>query len=325
MAGRSDEAMISRIAWDLDWNLLRTFMVIAQKGSITQAAAALQLKQPTLSNALKRLEESLQCSLADRGPRTFTLTRQGAALYRECLDIFGSIGRLPNALSADEVAVAGHVSIVMASHVASPMFDEVLSQFHTENPKATLSLSVQSSAEVVETVAAKQATFGVCLLREEKPDLDITLFYREHFGFFCGPTHPLFGVEDLSVADLRGQQRVSFSTDKLGDVLHPIAVLRGRAQFGDKVTGLSNNLEEVRRMIMAGLGIGPLPIHVVERDIVAGRLWQLPPYNKLPEIDIYMVSNSRAKMNRAEQAFLTMLQKRITATPLTERTYGNPK
>ncbi|MGL1645734.1 helix-turn-helix domain-containing protein, partial [Vibrio parahaemolyticus] len=43
-----------RLAWDLDWNLLRTFMVIVEEQSITAAADRLGLKQPTLSNALRR-------------------------------------------------------------------------------------------------------------------------------------------------------------------------------------------------------------------------------------------------------------------------------
>ena len=50
---------MQQLAWKLDWNLLRTYMVIVQEGSITGGANRLSLAQPSVSNALKRLEERL--------------------------------------------------------------------------------------------------------------------------------------------------------------------------------------------------------------------------------------------------------------------------
>jgi DNA-binding transcriptional LysR family regulator len=44
---------------ELDWNLLRTFVVLAESGSVTEAAQKLRLAQPTVSTALKRLEDRL--------------------------------------------------------------------------------------------------------------------------------------------------------------------------------------------------------------------------------------------------------------------------
>lgn len=46
-----------RIARELDWNLLRTFVVLAESHSVTDAASQLRLKQPSVSTALKRLED----------------------------------------------------------------------------------------------------------------------------------------------------------------------------------------------------------------------------------------------------------------------------
>jgi DNA-binding transcriptional LysR family regulator len=74
-------------------------------------------------------------------------------------------------------------------------------------------------------------------------------------------------------------------------------------------------------MIIAGLGIGPLPLHVVRRDIEDGLLWQLPPYDDMPAIDVHVVWNPKAAMNRAETALLEELLRRIEATPIEARTY----
>jgi DNA-binding transcriptional LysR family regulator len=250
------------------------------------------------------------------------LTDHGEAVYLQCREIFGSIGRLPNIAQDSHDNVQGHIRIVMASHVITPMLDATLLAFHHKNPKATFSISIKDSQEVIETIQAKQATLGICLVREPVTDLAVDLFYREHFGFFCGRPHPLFGRQISTLAELKGQQIVSFYTDKLGDVLHQIAVLRGQSQLSDTITGLSNNLEEVRRMIMAGLGIGPLPVHVVERDIANGQLWRLAVDETPVAVDVFTLQNPGAILNAAEKEFLLALKQTVNSADITQRSYG---
>ena len=74
-------------------------------------------------------------------------------------------------------------------------------------------------------------------------------------------------------------------------------------------------------MIVAGLGIGPLPLHVARRDVADGLLWRLPPYDAPPEIDIFLLVNPEKTLNRAEAALISGLQALIAETPLAERIY----
>jgi DNA-binding transcriptional LysR family regulator len=288
-----------QVAWKLDWNLLRTFMVIVQEESLTAAAVRLSLKQPSVSNALKRLERALGVKLIERGPRTFRLTARGRALFRECTGIFGSVSRLGSALEKAEGEIAGTVQLA-----------------------ACLSISVSSSREVVQSVFEKRAALGICLVREQLPELEYALLYTEHFGFFCGPEHRFFGRSGLCLEDLRGEQCISFHTDQLNDVLRPVAILRAEAEFDENAAGVSTNLEEIRRMVVAGLGIGALPIHVVERDVRDGLLFRLPPYDQPPAIDIWLVRHPLASVNRAEAEFTRLLRERAAVTPRRQRIYG---
>lgn len=290
-----------------DWNLLHTFMVIAQEGSVTRAADRLLLQQPTVSNALKRLEEQLGYRLIERGAGRFELTEHGAVLYHESQEICGTIGRLSQLLKDGGTELAGHLSIHMASHVVFPPLDEALAEFHAAHPNVTLDIEVNTSGNVAQAVLAKDATIGICLVSGRHPRLAYRLLFREHFGFFCGPRHRLFGCRALTTEDLRGEAFVSFDTDRLTDALRPVALLRAQLQLSGRIMGTSSNLEEVRRMIGAGLGIGPLPIHVVERDVRDGLLWQLPPYEAPPAVDIYLVTNPRARLSRAERLFIEAL------------------
>jgi DNA-binding transcriptional LysR family regulator len=311
-----------QLVWNLDWNLLRTFMVIVQEQGITAAARKLGLKQPTVSNALKRLEGTLGCELVERGPRTFEVTSQGRALYKQSAGIFGSVSRLAAALEEASDEITGTVQLSMASHVQCPLLDESLEIFHRAHPDACIQIDISSSKEVIQSMLEKKASAGICLVRDRIPELDYTLLYTEHFGFFCGPRHPLFGKQGLRLEDLRRERSVSFHTDQLNDVLQPIAILRAQANFDEKIAGVSSNLEEVRRMVIAGLGVGALPIHVAERDVREGQLFRLPPYADPPAIDIWMVLNPAASLNQAEREFIRLLSRRIDQTPIAKRRYG---
>lgn len=312
---------LEKLARRLDWNLLRTFIVLAESGSVTGAAEKLSLKQPTVSTALKRLEESLGKRLIDRSPGHFGLTEAGKLLYREALEIQGSILRLGTLIRDITDEVRGHVTIATASHVSCPLFDGALTDFHFANPAATISIQVTASRVALEEVVARRASMAICLVHRRSPKLAYKRLYREFFGLFCGPTHPLFGRDDLTINDLAGQSSVSFVTDQMDDALRPVALMRAQAELDQRIVGTSANLEEVRRMIIAGLGVGPLPIHVARRDLRDGQLWQLPPYDRMPAIDVHLTWNPRAKTNRAEELLRDELLARIDKTPIQERTY----
>ena len=57
-------------------------------------------------------------------------------------------------------------------------------------------------------------------------------------------------------------------------------------------------------MIVCGLGIGPLPIHVMAPEVENGTLWWLPPYDNPPAVDIFLVANPTKRLIRAETEFI---------------------
>ncbi|RUX03732.1 MAG: LysR family transcriptional regulator [Mesorhizobium sp.] len=312
-----------RLVWDLDWNLLRTFVVIAEVKSITRAAERLNLKQPSVSNALRRLEDRVGRRLVERDATRFELTEVGRLIYEQSVEVFGTISQLPLLMRGISDDVTGHVMIATASHVVSPLFDRALAEFHRNYRRGSITISVAASTEVAKQVRERRASFGICLVSQRDPALDYAMVYREFFGFFCGPQHRLFGKTGLTLADLRGEPSVSFQTDHISDALRPVALLRSEAKLNADVVGVSSSLEEVRRMIVAGLGIGPLPLHVARRDVADGMLWRLPPYDAPPAIDIFLLTNPDKAMNRAEKALLSGIQVLIAETPLQDRIYSD--
>ncbi len=310
-----------RFVWEIDWNLLRTFMVIVQERGLTAAGEKLSLKQPTVSNALKRLETHMDSRLIERNASHFAVTPAGQRLYSECVALFDIVSGLPQQMEEQPGDLTGHIEIALASHVVCPILDEALAAYHRAFPQVTLSLSVASSNEVVAAVLNRDVCFGICLMQERHPRLEYDVLFRETFGYFCGKRHPLFGVKDLPISALRQEPYVSFKTDQMSGALWPVALLRQQEGFEGQTVGTSSNLEEVKRLIIAGFGFGPLPIHVVEEDVRAGRLWRLPPYENTPVIDVHVVYDGSARRSRAENLLLAELRQTIATIPFEQRTY----
>ena len=310
---------LDRLSQQLDWNLLRTFMVIVQEQGLTRAATRLCLTQPAVSQALKRLEEQLGRALIERGQGRFRVTEAGEVIYAEVLEIYGNISRFGMLVRDIREEISGHIRILLASRIQSPLLDMLLERFHATHPQVTFRLDVMASADVHTGIQQKTGSLGICLMREPPPLIEHALFARQLFRFYCGPRHPLFGRRDLSLSDLRSERFVSFTSDQIGGVLSPLTVFRAQEGMESRIVGASVNLDEVRRMIVAGLGIGPLPQHVAERDVRDGLLWPLPPEEGVAPVDIHLLWNPGSKLNRAERAFIEVCRAAIDGIPLDHR------
>ncbi len=311
-----------RFPWNLDWNLLRTFMVIVEQRGISKSAAFLGLKQPTVSAALKRLEDTVGKQLIVRKPNEFTVTRAGHALYTECATIFGAVSQIPNIVEQEVAELRGHVSIAITSAVDCQHFDDVLSRFSQDHPSVTYAFSVFESEDVENMVSLNRASLGICLLSSLPRHLDHAVLFREHFGLYCGPRNKLFHAETVSLQDLEGEAFVAFQTEEVGGPLEDVSKLRARLKLSRQWRGVSSSLNEIRRMIMSNIGLGALPVHVARKDVEAGNLRQLPPYTDLPQVSIYLLSNPARRHTDAERALLAALKTGLETTGIEQRTYG---
>lgn len=297
-------------------------MVVVEQRGISRAADFLGLKQPTISAALKRLEDTTGHQLIVRKPNEFKVTRAGQLLYAECSSIFGAVSQLPSLLEVGGAELRGHISIVTTSHVNSEHFDAVLGGFSQRHPKVSFSFTVAESDEVVTRISQNRASLGICLLHKIPAELKAQVLYREYFGLFCGPRHRLFDCDSIDLAELEGERAVSFQTETEGGGLEPVTRMRLKAKIATSLSGVSSNLHEIRRMIVADVGIGALPLHVASRDVRLGDLRQLPPYEDLPRINIFLLTNPRRKGSDAEAAFLSELSTMLREVDLDARTYA---
>ncbi|MGO1119200.1 LysR family transcriptional regulator [Rhodovibrionaceae bacterium A322] len=304
-----------------NWNLLHTFVVIVENQSVSRAAEVLRRGQPAVSAALKNLEEQLGCTLVLRSSKSFTLTEAGRALFPEARDICNSVDRISTLVSDSSGDLKGVVKVAIASHMVSPLLDQAFSQFHERHPGASFSISVLRIPEILERVASGFSAFGIAPISVKRPELDYLHLYREYCGFYCGPKHRFFGRKDLALSDLEGEKAVTYPSAVFSDDLQSIAEMRHRVKFADPFVGVSNNTEELKRMIIAGLGIGPIPVHVAQPEVEAGQLWRLPPYGDAMQVDVHLITNPAVTPSRTEAAFIECVTQSAMALPLAARTY----
>lgn len=299
---------LERFAHNLDWNLLRTFVVLVEEGSITAAANRLLLQQPAVSMALKRLEQTTGHRLINRRPGRFAVTEAGERLHQQAREIFAAVVRLPDQLESAGADISGHVSVHAVSQVHHPGWDARLATFFEQHPKVTMNVHIETTADVITSVERGVATVGLCdgII---PPGLGKLPYKQERYALYCGAGHRLFGVEGAKLNDLRGDPYVAFTADVLGGQhMNAVTAVRAMGSFGQEVRAISSHVEEVIRLVAANVGIGMLPHHLAAPLAVEGKLWQLPPYDTLPVAEVFRITNPSAILNPAETAFLAHME-----------------
>lgn len=296
----------------LNWNLLHTFLVIVEERSITRAADRLLVRQPSVSAALQRLEETLGGQLVQRDSRRFVLTKRGELLHKECVDIYRSVARIGEKLSEEHDELTGLVRLQLVTHMVLPAFDRALSLMSRRHPGVTVRVEVASSQDIVRSVSQKLSPFGFCLLPNPLAGLNCRHLLREEFGILCGRDHPLYGRSDVPLHDLADESFIALACGQDG-ALEPMVSLREGARLGSRTVGASPNLEEVARMIAAGMGIGILPLASVQDAIDAGTLWNLSGGGDELGADLYFISSPAMGMSAAELAFQRLFEDMLEA------------
>ncbi|MVW77577.1 LysR family transcriptional regulator [Bordetella sp. 02P26C-1] len=299
--------------------MLRTFLVIVQERSISGAAGKLHLTQSAVSQALKRLEEQLDRRLIERHNKVFTITKAGEEVCRAAEGIYGSVAQLLAHVSETEEEASGRIHLLAASRINSQVYDNFWAAFHRDYPRIEVQMDVRPSSEIVTLIQQRVGTAGIALCRQMPKRLEHKVFLHQRYALFCGRNHALFGRKDVHIEDLMGENFVSFASDALGDSLSPLTIFRDQRGFSGRVVATSKQYDEVKRLLIAGFGIGCLPEHSVRRDLAEGRLWRLPPGEGVCSVDLHLLWHRDVQRTQAESVFLKYFRDYIDAFTMAQR------
>jgi DNA-binding transcriptional LysR family regulator len=305
-----DPALFRRI----DLNLFKIFREIARAGGIGAAARRLDLQQPAVSLALKRLEDHLQTELCVRGPRGVSLTPAGRVAAAFADRLFEQVQTLPQSVAGVSGEVEGLLTIRAVSEVSSPELDATIESLCRRHPRIRLRIDIAPRRLVLQALLKDAAE--ICIAFESAPRADLLYepLMREYQQLYCSRDHPLFGARVRNPEMLKGERFVLTGSDEPDDVLH----FRLRYQLGLEPAGEAENLAETMRMIAAGCGIGFLPSTVVENAAKGRQLWPLLPRAMLPNYLLYLITKPEAEQTLPTQLFLAEIRRRLAArgTPI---------
>lgn len=149
-------------------NELRSFIIVAQTGSFTKAAARLNVSTSALSHSMRKLEEQLKIKLFNRTTRSVATTEAGEQLFRQLLPLFESIEDNINALSTFRDTLNGTLRINGADHVFMYAIWDKLLNFMEKYPEVKLELT--SDMKFTDIVAGRFDA-GIRLGREVDQDM----------------------------------------------------------------------------------------------------------------------------------------------------------
>lgn len=127
---------------NVDLNLLKVFMMVAQQGSFIQAANKLSMPSSNVSRAISQLEAQVNCRLIARTTRRMRLTEKGTVLYQQGEYLLSELSQTLSSLS-ESTGLQGQFKITIPGEGGSQLLAPIITQFALLHPQLTLLCDTQ--------------------------------------------------------------------------------------------------------------------------------------------------------------------------------------
>ena len=131
----------------------------------------------------------------------------------------------------------------------------------------------------------------------------------ERQQLYCSRSSPYFGHRVSRLGELKDQDFVLTGEDEIEAITH----IRRRYRLGSRVSGLAEDINEARRLIVQGVGIGFLPIYAAASEVASGKLWPMLHADFEPAYDIFLLARYQQARDTATQLFWDEVVRRIRA------------
>lgn len=279
---------------------LRCFVAVAEELSFTRAAKRLTMTQPPLSRQIKVLEERVGLKLFERTNKHVQLTSAGTSFYGSAIDI---LQRSEHAVLTARQAERGENGNVVLGFVPSASFrfiPLIAEAMNTKMPKVSLTLIEMMGYEIVEAQRSGRIDLGLTRMERPRGEIERIRAVNEPFVVALPKSHPLAGVDNLSISDLDGQPYISFTTDRGGYLKETLSALFAACEIlPDKIIEASQT-HAVISLVNQGLGFALVPrsAQVIQMENIAYRDIKLP---KEFRSDMYLVSRSNQKSSTRDR------------------------
>ncbi len=277
--------MQERIDWRslrFDWNQARAFLATAELGSLSRAAEALELSQPTLGRQVEALQKTLGVVLFERAGRGLILTQAGLELLDHVRGMGEAASRTSLAADGRTQTVQGSVAISASDVYATTLLPDVVADITRQHPGLSIEIVVANDRT---DLRRREADIAVRSYPTEHPDLIVKRLGSDHGGFYASidwitrhpvPTTPA----DLEAVDMVGYPGQSWLLKRLRELGFPVSERNMRV--------VSESHLAQWAMVKAGAGVGIMTLRVGDADPGVHRL--LPDLEPLT-FPVWLVSH----------------------------------
>ncbi len=253
---------------------LEMFIALANEGHFGRAAEACHVTQPTLSSAIKQLEEQLGVQLVYRGSRFQGLTPEGQRVLDRARRIVGDARALKDEMRSVRAGLAGNLRIGVIP-TALPMVADLTAPFTQRHPNVRITILSRTSAEILSGIERLDLDAGITYLDNE-PLGRVTQvpLYLEYYRLLINANAPLAAQSQVTWADLTELPLCLLT----GDMQNRRIVNQRLAEAGVIASPSveSNSTITLITHVMSGHWASVLPKKLADLFATGGRLRSIP-------------------------------------------------
>jgi len=210
---------------------LEMFIALANERHFGRAAEAMGVTQPTLSSAIRQLEETLGVQLVFRGSRFEGLTAEGQRVLEWALRIVGDARTLREEMRARRQGLSGNLRVGVVP-TALPMIADLTGPFLAAHPNVDLTILSRTSVEILDGIERLELDAGITYLDNEPLGRVVQVpLYRERYRLLVAGTSELAARQKITWAEVAGLPLCLLT----GDMQNRRIVNRHLAQAGASV------------------------------------------------------------------------------------------
>lgn len=260
----------------IDWNLIKSFVTVAETGSLSAAARKLSASQPTLGRHIGELEQALGVTLFRRGRSGYALTEAGATLFERGKAVSEQASAFSRLALGSVEAIEGTVRIAASEVVAAYVLPGMMARLGIEEPGIEVEIVASNQ---VENLLRRDADIAIRMVKPAQNELvarkvcDIPLCACAAISYLDRRGRP------LGPADLVNHALVGFDRSD--------EMIRGFTQSGIPVTRGSFRFRTDNQIVLweavrAGNGVGLGQEPLADRDPLVEKVLPGLPLPVLP-------------------------------------------
>lgn len=285
-----------------DWNKARAFLVTAEEGSLSAAARALGMAQPTLGRQVDGLEQELGVVLFERVGRGLTLTPSGMELLEHVREMGAAAGRVSLTALGQSQALEGRISISASETYAAVLLPPIVAKLRREEPGIEVEIVVSNLAS---DLLRREADIAIRNFRPTEPDLIAKKLGMADAILYAAPDYVAELGNPKTPYDLRNADFVNM--DRAGGMIKGLNGL-GLGLTEANFPVFTESYLVMWELVKQGIAIGILDAYIGDAD--PGVVRVLPDLEPL-SFPIWLVAHREVTTSRRIRRVYDFLAKEL--------------